>query len=200
MYFVHFCECLHRFVRRLLTDVLFSTVNIGREHDMVKLILVDDEQLFLNSLAKYIAAQMPDFEICGCFHSLAFEGYSGIISMENDGAICGAMTEGRKIAAAGFCAELNGKAGLFFCKQPEKAAWQGELHAAETCQINICGQIRTVEAGHYTWLLETELQLVRKPDHRYDDNSGFVRDTRRHEFGFNGYDFDDLGEILTYPK
>ena len=36
---------------------------------MVKLILVDDEQLFLNSLAKYIAAQMPDFEICGCFHN-----------------------------------------------------------------------------------------------------------------------------------
>ena len=139
-------------------------------------------------------------KICHQENSLAFEGYSGIISMENDGAICGAMTEGRKIAAAGFCAELNGKAGLFFCKQPEEAAWQGELHAAETCQINICGQIRTVEAGHYTWLLETELQLVRKPDHRYDDNSGFVRDTRRHEFGFNGYDFDDLGEILTYPK
>mgnify|MGYP000283624821 CR=1 FL=1 len=69
MCFVHFSECLHRFVRRLLTDVLFSTVNIGREHDMVKLILVDDEQLFLNSLAKYIAAQMPDFEICGCFHN-----------------------------------------------------------------------------------------------------------------------------------
>lgn len=69
MCFVHFSECLHRFVRRLLTDVLFSMVNIGREHDMVKLILVDDEQLFLNSLAKYIAAQMPDFEICGCFHN-----------------------------------------------------------------------------------------------------------------------------------
>lgn len=36
---------------------------------MVKLILVDDEQLFLNSLARYITAQMPDFEICGCFHN-----------------------------------------------------------------------------------------------------------------------------------
>lgn len=36
---------------------------------MVKLILVDDEQLFLNSLAKFITAQMPDYEICGCFHN-----------------------------------------------------------------------------------------------------------------------------------
>lgn len=38
-------------------------------HIMVKLILVDDEQLFLNSLARYITAHMPDFEICGCFHN-----------------------------------------------------------------------------------------------------------------------------------
>lgn len=36
---------------------------------MVKIILVDDEQLFLASLAKFIRTQMPDFEICGCFHS-----------------------------------------------------------------------------------------------------------------------------------
>ena len=139
-------------------------------------------------------------KICYQENGLAFEGYSAIISMGNECSICGAMTEGRKIAVNGFRAELNGKAGLFFCKRPEKVAWQGELHASETCQINICGQARTVDAGHYTWTLETELQFVRKPDHKYDDNTGFVRDTRRHEFGFNGYDFDDLGEILTYPK
>lgn len=35
---------------------------------MTKLIIVDDETIILNSLSKYVKEQLPDFEICGCFH------------------------------------------------------------------------------------------------------------------------------------
>lgn len=34
---------------------------------MIKIILVDDEKIILNSLSRYIRSQLPDFEICGCF-------------------------------------------------------------------------------------------------------------------------------------
>ena len=42
--------------------------------------------------------------------------------------------------------------------------------------------------------------VQRLPDPPYDSHNDFVRDTRRHEFGFNGYDFWDEGEILSYPE
>lgn len=133
-------------------------------------------------------------------NDLRFEGYSGIISIGKNRTISGAMLEGHTIAVRDFCAELRGKAGLFFCKESEKEGWHGELYAAEPSQINICGQDRTVVAGHYIWSMNAELEMHRMPDHAYDTSKEFVRDTRRHEFGFNGYDFDDIGEILTYPE
>lgn len=34
---------------------------------MIKVLLVDDEQPFLNSAAQFIRSQMPDFEVCSCF-------------------------------------------------------------------------------------------------------------------------------------
>lgn len=35
---------------------------------MTRLIIVDDEKMILNSLSGYIKAQLPDFEVCGCFY------------------------------------------------------------------------------------------------------------------------------------
>ena len=34
---------------------------------MTRMIIVDDEKLFLDSLAGYVSEQLPDFTVCGCF-------------------------------------------------------------------------------------------------------------------------------------
>lgn len=35
---------------------------------MTRLIIVDDENMILNSLSRYVREQLPDFEVCGCFY------------------------------------------------------------------------------------------------------------------------------------
>ena len=45
-----------------------SESNKERQLAMTKLILVDDEQLILDSVSKYISNFLPEFEICGRFY------------------------------------------------------------------------------------------------------------------------------------
>ena len=127
---------------------------------------------------------------------LCFDGFSGILTRDEAG-FSGALLEGSKIGCGSFLAELTGKAGFGFAGDGDR--WQGVLTAAESCVFSVCGHTLRLEAGSYRWELAQELTAQRLPDHPYDSPKDFIRDTRRHEFGFNGYDFWDEGEILHYP-
>ncbi len=128
---------------------------------------------------------------------LLFDGYSGIIS-RTDAGFRGALLEGRKIGCGGFAAEIDGKVG--FCFAQEGAAWTGKLQTEETVTFTVCGKRVQLDKGSYTWYFDGQMVVNRLADRHYDGINGFIRDTRRHEFGFSGYDFWDEGEILTYPE
>ena len=57
-----------------------------------------------------------------------------------------------------------------------------------------------LKKGSYSWSFDGKLTADRLPDPQFDGLNGFVRDTRRHEFGFSGYDFWEKEEILQYPE
>lgn len=131
---------------------------------------------------------------------ICFDGYSGMISLHQNGYISGAITEGRKIQAHGFSIAVSGKCGVSFELDADGEHSKGVISAQEKCKLTIDSETHTLERGNYLWSYDGELKLTRLADRHYDDNAHFVRDTRRHEFGFNGYDFEDEGEILVYPK
>lgn len=129
---------------------------------------------------------------------MCFEGYSGILSVYSDGMVQGAVTEGTKIGIEEMVFTLNGKAAVYF-KQCQ-GIWQGMLDAKEKVILTIGSHTVSAAKGSYRWTLEEEIMLEELPQKHFDKNQGFVRDTRRHEFGFAGYDFLDCGKILTYPE
>ena len=128
---------------------------------------------------------------------ICFDGNSGILIRDENG-FSGALTEGCKIGCGNFMAELTGKGGFSFAQDGDR--WQGFLTAAEACTFTVCDRTILLNKGSYRWQLAQDLTVQRLPDHLYDSHESFVRDTRRHEFGFNGYDFWDEGEILSYPE
>ena len=128
---------------------------------------------------------------------LLFDGYSGIISQSEKG-FSGALLEGTKIGCGDFTAAVRGKAG--FCFAQAGKAWSGTVMAEESCVFTVCGQTAQLEKGSYAWRFDGAFHMERLPDRHYDSIGGFVRDTRRHEFGFSGYDFWEKEEILQYPE
>ena len=130
-------------------------------------------------------------------NGLIFDGFSGLITRSADG-FSGALLEGTKIGCGSFRAELSGKAGFNFA--PTAHGFSGKLQAEETVRFTVCGEMLELEKGSYTWCFDGKLTAERLPDPHFDDLGGFVRDTRRHEFGFSGYDFWEKEEILQYPE
>ena len=130
-------------------------------------------------------------------NGLIFDGFSGLITRSADG-FSGALLEGTKIGCGSFRAELSGKAGFNFA--PTAHGFSGKLQAEETVRFTVCGEMLELEKGSYTWCFDGKLTAERLPDPHFDGLGGFVRDTRRHEFGFSGYDFWEKEEILQYPE
>ena len=130
-------------------------------------------------------------------NGLIFDGFSGLITRSADG-FSGALLEGTKIGCGSFRAELSGKAGFNFA--PTAHGFSGKLQAEETVRFTVCGEMLELEKGSYTWCFDGKLTAERLPDPHFDGLGGFVRDTRRHEFGFSGYDFWEKEKILQYPE
>lgn len=130
-------------------------------------------------------------------NGICFDGFSGIICQQG-ADLSGALLEGSKIGCGDFLAGLSGKGG--FCFARDGRCWSGKLQAEETVSFTVCGQTVSAEKGSYSWCFDGALTLHRLPDRAYDRSADFIRDTRRHEFGFNGYDFWDEGELLHYPE
>ena len=129
---------------------------------------------------------------------ITFIGYSGVISISEEGIRKGALLEGREIGCDDLNIRLKGKGAIYF--EGKVKCWRGTIIADRTCRVCINGKEISVEKGKYDWEFGKEVVINKIPDLQYDDINGFVRDTRRHEFGFAGYDFNDCGEILTYPE
>lgn len=133
---------------------------------------------------------------------ISFCGYSGILSICKNGLVKGALLDGEMLAFEDFCvklipAEASGKCAVYFEKQEE--GWQGTIVAESAVTAKIQGEVRFLEKGIYQWKLSESLQISRKQERHYDAVNGFVRDTRKHEFGFFGTDFYEQGKILQYP-
>ena len=157
---------------------------------------------------------------------MSFTGKSGIISIHKDGTVRGALLEGTRIGVGNLQICLEGRGAVFFEKQEmAKAAggvdvhsadedvqaagaegtaaaglWSGLITADEFCSLRINDRTVLVEKGKYRWKLGADIELRKLPERTYTGINGFVRDTRRHEWGFLGTDFKDTGEILTYPE
>ena len=158
--------------------------------------------------------------------AMSFTGKSGIISIHKDGTVRGALLEGTRIGVGNLQICLEGRGAVFFEKQEmAKAAggvdvhsadedvqaagaegtaaagiWSGLITADEFCSLRINDRTVLVEKGKYRWKLGADIELRKLPERTYTGINGFVRDTRRHEWGFLGTDFKDTGEILTYPE
>ena len=137
---------------------------------------------------------------------LSFTGNSGILSIHKDNTVRGALLTGNLIRWKDLRICMEGKGAVFFeNKNPEgentrKAAWSGLAVADEFCALRINERTVFLEKGKYQWTFGADIKLVRLPERVYTGINGFVRDTRRHEWGFHGTDFKDTGEILTYPE
>lgn len=134
--------------------------------------------------------------------NMCFEGYSGIISVHKDGSIRGAMTEGRKIGVEDMLFELEGKGAVYFEREScnNSMKWSGRFDADEVCTVRIGGYTTVLEKGKYIWLLKDGIMVEQLPKRHYDGLNGFVRDTRSHEFGFSGFEYEKRGAFLMYPE
>lgn len=133
---------------------------------------------------------------------MRFLGYSGILSIRGNGMVKGALLDGEMIAVDDLCVELAGdlkesRCAVFFEKKGR--TWQGGIIAVTDTTVRINGEAMTLKRGRYEWELKDGIRVRRLEDRVYDGDGGFVRDTRRHEFGFYGTDFYEQGRILRYP-
>ena len=129
---------------------------------------------------------------------LSFSGNSGIISRYKNGAVRGALLEGKQIGCDNLRICLEGKGAIFFESKGE--CWEGSVIANEPCTIQINGRTVFLDKGKYIWKWNGEITLAKMPERIYSGIDGFVRDTRKHEWGFSGTDFQAMGEILSYPE
>lgn len=139
-----------------------------------------------------------DAAIRFCQDGLCFAGKSGILSRRSDGVLKGALLEGSRIGCGHVEIGLEGRGAV--CFEYRKGCCRGEAAADGRCMVEINGQKTVLDMGRYWWEMKDRAVFVRQPDRFYSGNGGFVRDTRRHEWGFSGTDFREKGEILTYPE
>lgn len=160
-------------------------------------------------------------------NGMLFDGYSGVISLyeknptadtlkgrnsENGtdtlrpgegatkGAVKGALLEGKEIGCGDLKIGLEGKGSVYFERMEQAQCWSGSVTADEVCILRVNEQKAVLDRGKYCWRLENKLLLTKQPERVYSGNNGFVRDTRRHEWGFEGTDFNAKGQILHYPE
>lgn len=136
---------------------------------------------------------------------LSFDGYSGMVSIYKDGTVRGALLEGRRIGWRDLNISMEGRGAVFFERKAAENAhqesnWSGMVSADEFCTLRVNGRSVFLEKGKYCWRLGKDMELRRLPERSYTGAGGFVRDTRRHEWGFFGTDFRDRGEILSYEE
>ena len=130
-------------------------------------------------------------------NGIVFDGYGGIISFNKSGYVQGVLTEGNQIGIKDILIIFKGKGAVSF--EETNGIWSGEIFADVPCSICINAQEVYIDKGKYIWEFSDKLVLKKRQNHQYDGINGFVRDTRSHEFGFEGFNFNDRGEILTYP-
>ena len=128
----------------------------------------------------------------------SFCGKSGIISVYADGKIKGAILEGRQIGCDGLQIDMEGRGAVYF--EYANGHYSGKVIADECCTLHINGFESVLERGRYRWDLNEKISVMKQPERKYSGIDGFIRDTSRHEWGFDGIDFRAEREILTYPE
>ena len=80
----------------------------------------------------------------------------------------------------------------------------GEIFAVRDGTVKVDVGAKTISfktgKGKYTWRLRNDKIVIVpiKDNYKYDPDNDFVRDTLRHEYGFNGFNFDEKRKILEY--
>lgn len=133
-----------------------------------------------------------------CQDGLRFVGKSGILSQSGDGGVKGALLDGSRIGCGHVEIGLEGKGAVYFWHGDGRCG--GEAVADAGCVLEINGHRTALDKGKYLWELNDGVIFTKRPERTYGGNGGFVRDTRRHEWGFDGIDFNEKGEILSYPE
>ena len=133
-----------------------------------------------------------------CQEGLSFTGKSGIIIRYDSGEVKGALLEGKNIGCGEVRIGLEGKGAVSF--EYRNACCRGRAIADAPCVLQVNGHTAAMDKGKYVWELREKIVLMKQPERTYSVLGGFVRDTRRHEWGFSGTDFRAGGEILTYPE
>ena len=135
---------------------------------------------------------------------MIFCGKSGIISIYKDNRVRGALLEGKRIGWKDLKICLSGKGAVFFegaeGMDGQEQCWSGLAAADECCTLEIGEHKILLEKGKYQWRLGEKIDVIQLPERTYSGINGFIRDTRRHEWGFYGIDFNETGEILSYPE
>ena len=131
----------------------------------------------------------------------SFEGYSGFISVMENENIAGAIFDGSFLSYKELSFSINGKCALYFeQREVPSGGLKGQIIAPEDGAIvTINGVVCSVSKGRWEWFFGDNIVLNRVPERLYEANEEFVRDTRRHEWGFNGTDFWEERRILQYP-
>lgn len=129
--------------------------------------------------------------------NFCFYGKSGIFSVYHNGMVKGAVLDGNKISYEDLSIEMDGRCAVSF--ESTEHGWKGMIIASEELNVVINGENRIVKKGSYDWSSEEKYTINRRKNRIYEKNSEFIRDTRKHEFGFYGTDFCEKGRILSYP-
>ena len=134
--------------------------------------------------------------------NVTFVGRNGIISKTDDknykcAIICGEYLK------YDLC-EIKAESTISIALICKNGSFEGKISAHEDsrCEITINGIKfgKLLKKGEYSWSINDTNFVIHeiKEDYVYEDDKIFRRDDLRHEYGFNGYNFDTKRKIYEY--
>lgn len=131
-----------------------------------------------------------------------FRGKTGVISVYNTDEFKMAVIDGEMIGCEEIKISVSEGISAELCKKNTEIF--GEIFAVRDGMVKVDVGAKTISfktgKGKYTWCLKNDETVVVpiKDNYKYDSDNDFVRDTLRHEYGFNGFNFDEKRRILEY--
>lgn len=131
-----------------------------------------------------------------------FRGKTGVISVYNTDEFKMAVIDGEMIGCEEIKISVSEGISAELCKKNTEIF--GEIFAVRDGTVKVDVGAKTISfktgKGKYTWRLRNDKIVIVpiKDNYKYDPDNDFVRDTLRHEYGFNGFNFDEKRKILEY--